>query len=288
MSERFNRVLAIVDFTPASVHAADEAAKLAAKFNSCLHLLFVTTSYSITGILSAKNNTINICTETDQASRKIIYRLEKMKIDLTNRFGVNTKTHVAKGNLKEIVHSYVHEFNIDLVVVNAKKKAGIREFLYGSIAEIIIDAVDCEVLCVYPQSDCSNLKKIVLPVGKFIPKRKIKLAYELARKFAASIHLVSLNSNNGKKATENTKVLLDAFRYLKDITNIPVECKTVAGVTIAEATVNYAESIGADIILVNPGPESRWPGKILHRLTNDIVNRSHVPVLSVHSILDRA
>jgi len=288
MSERFNRVLAIIDFTPASIHAADEAAKLAAKFNSCLHLLFVSASYSITGILSAKNNTINTCTEADQSGRKIIYRLEKMKIDLTNRFGVNTKTHVAKGNLKEIVHSYVHEFNIDLVVVSAKKKAGIREFLYGSIAEIIIDAVDCEVLCVYPQSDCSNLKKIVLPVGKFIPKRKIKLAYELARKFAASIHLVSLNSNNGKKATENTKVLLDAFRYLKDITNIPVECKTVAGVTIAEATVNYAESIGADIILVNPGPESQWPGKILHRRTNDIVNRSHVPVLSVHSILDRA
>jgi nucleotide-binding universal stress UspA family protein len=288
MSEGFNRVLAIVDFTPATIHAAEEAAKLAAKFNSSLHLLFVTTRYSVTEILSTKNNTINTCSEDDQANRKIIYRLEKTKIDLSNRFGVNTKTHVAIGNLKEIVSNYVQEFSIDLVVVSAKKKTGIREFLYGSTAEAIIDAVDCEVLCVYPQSDCSHLKKIVLPVGKFIPKRKIKLAYELARKFAASIHLVSLNSNNGKKTTENIKVLLDAFRYLKDITNIPVECKTVSGVSIAEATVNYAESIGADIILVNHGPESQWPGSVLYRGVNDIINRSHVPVLSVHSILDRA
>jgi nucleotide-binding universal stress UspA family protein len=287
MGEGFNRVLALVDFTPGSMHAAEEAAKLAAKFNSNLHLLFVNTDYSISKILFTKNNSVNTYIQADQAGRKIIYKLEKTKIDLSNRFGITTKTHVAKGQLKEVVNKLVHEFNIDLVVISPKKKTGIREFLFGNSAETIIDAVDCEVLCVYPESDCSHLKKIVLPVGKFIPKRKLKLAYELARKFAASIHLVSLSNSNGKKTTENIKVLLDAFRYLKDITNIPVECKTVAGSTIAEATVIYAESIDADIILVNPGQESKWPGKLLHR-SNDIVSRTHVPVLSVHSILDRA
>ena len=105
------------------------------------------------------------------------------------------------------------------------------------------------MLCVYPDSNSNRLKKIVLPIGKFIPKRKIRLAYELAKKFAANVHLISLNRNGHRLSSENTKVLMASYQYLKDITNIPIECRTVLGNNLAQATVQYAENIGADLIL---------------------------------------
>jgi nucleotide-binding universal stress UspA family protein len=287
MREGFNRILALIDLSSESLHTAEEAAKIGAKFSSEIYLLYVSSNHSLSGMLFPQSGSFKTPGDEKEYSRNNKYRLEKTKIDLENRFGVNIKTHMAKGYLRDIVNNFVNEFCIDLVVVNAKKKTGFRGFLFGSAAETIINVVDSEVLCVYPQSDCSQLKKIVLPVGKFIPKRKIRVAYELARKFAASIHLISLNNPAGKKATENTKALLDTFRYLKDITNIPVECKTVSGVTIAEASVNYARTIGADLILVNPGVESHWSDNLLNRWGNDIVSRSSIPVLSVQSILNK-
>lgn len=286
MSEGFNRVLVLIDFSPASLHTVEEAAKIAGKFNSDLYLLHV--SSSLSGLLFPELYPFEIPGGEKENMRINKFRLEKTKIDLENRFGISIKTYVTKGSLKETVYSYSQELQIDLVVVNANRKTGFKEFLFGGTAETIINTVDSEVLCVYPESDCSHVKKIVLPVGRFVPKRKIKVAYELARKFAASIHLVSLNNSASKKlAAENTKALLDTFRYLKDITNIPVECKTVSGPTIAEATVNYAKAIGADLILVNPGAESYWSENLLRRWGNDIVSRSSIPVLSVQSILNK-
>lgn len=287
MSEGFNRILVLVDLSIASLHTAEEAAGFASKFGSELHLLSVSPRYSIAARLFPETDYFTTGGNEKEIFRDNKFRLEKTKIDLENRFGVNIKTYAEKGHLGEIVKNYVHELSIDLVVINAMKKTGIREMIFGSVAGIIINSVDSEVLCVYPQSDCTHLKKIVLPVGKTIPKRKIRIAYDLARKFAASIHLISLNNTDYNKKNGTTKVLLDAFRYLKDITNIPVECRTVSGSTIAEAAVNYAKLVGADMILINPEDESHWPGNLFHRWGNDIINRSSIPVLSVQSILNK-
>ena len=282
--ERFSRVLTLIDHSDASMHSAEEAAKIASKFNGELHLLHISSSFLrlFAAIHPFKSN--NHRRKNNRAEEN---RLEKTKIDLENRFRINIKTHAAEGHLKEIVHQYAKEQKIDLVVLNVKKKTGLKEFLLGTVTESIINAVDSEVLCVCPESDCNYLKKIVLPIETSVPTRKIRVAYELAKKFTASIHLVALNDTVNKSTmAQNTKVLLDAFRYLKDITNAPVECKTIGGATIAEASVEYAKKINADLILIDPGVESHWSGSLFHWWGNDIINRSSIPVLRVQSILN--
>lgn len=287
MQEDFKRILVLTDFSSASLHAAEEAAAIATRFNSKLHLLHVSSSAAVSHLSLPETCFFHVAEEDEDSSLNNKLRLEKMKIDLENRFGICIQSHEAKGPLKKIVTYYVHDLHIDLVVVDAKKKSGIRELLFSSVAEIIINTVESEVLCVYPESNCNRLKKIVLPVGKFVPERKIRMAYELARKFAANVHMISLNKNSNGISNENTKVLMAAYRYLKDITNIPVECRTVSGNNMAEAAIRYAENINADLILVNPGTESQLSGNFLYRWGGDIVNHSPVPVLSVHSNMEK-
>jgi len=276
----FKRILALIDFSPVSMHTAEEAALIASKFNSELHLLHVSSNsapayLSLPGTYFFRNPVAD-----EEIYRLNKYKLEKIKIDLENKFSLNVRTHEKKGSLMEIVKNCIHTLQINLVVVGSGKKTRLKKIIFGSVVNSIIRLVKAEVLCIYPESNCKKLKKIVIPVGEFIPKRKIRLAYEMARKFAANIHLITLGKNVDGH-TENFNALINTYRYIRDLTNIPIECKTVAGNNLAEATLRYVEKIGADLILINPGMESKLSG-----WGGEIVNHSTIPVLSVHPIVN--
>lgn len=276
----FKKILALIDFSPVSIHTADEAALIASKFNSELHLLHVSPD-SASPYLSLPGPKFFGNAEADKELYRLNkYKLEKIKIYLEKRFSLSVQTHEEKGSLLEIVKNCIHSLQINLVVVGASKKTGLKEIIFGSVANSIIRLVKTEVLCIYPESNCKKLKKIVIPVGEFIPKRKIRLAYELARKFAANIHLITLGRNVNRNG-ENYNALMSTYRYIRDLTNIPIECKTVPGNNIAEAAVRYAEKMGADIILINPGSESKFSGGIWEKWGGEIFNHSTIPVLSV-------
>jgi len=276
----FKKILALIDFSHVSKHTAEEAALIASKFNSELHLLHVSPG-SAPPYLSLPGTYFFRTRETDEELYRLNkYKLEKIKIELENRYSLSVRTHEEKGSLMEIVKNCIHRLQINLVVVGARKKTGLKEIIFGSVANSIIRLVKTEVLCINPESNCKKLKKIVIPVGEFIPKRKIRLAYELARKFAANIHLITLGKNVNSNG-ENYNALMSTYRYIRDLTNIPIECKTVAGNNLAEATLRYVEKIGADLILINPGMESKLSGWV-----GEIVNHSTIPVLSVHPIVN--
>lgn len=267
MQEEFNRILSLVDFSRGSLPALEEAAMIASKFNSELHLLQVVKNIDH---LKINNNE----------------RSENLKKDLCRRYDIAIKYHETGGKICDVVNKYSSDLAIDLVVLAAKKETWFRELFFESTAKKIIRSIHSEVLCVYEDSNSKRLKKIVLPIGKFVPKRKIRLAYELAKKFAANVHLISLNKN-GTFNSEDTKTLMTSYQYLKDITNIPIECRTVPGDNLAQAAVHYAENIGADLILVYAGAESLFKGTMLKRRGGNIVNHSSIPVLSVHAINDK-
>jgi nucleotide-binding universal stress UspA family protein len=51
--------------------------------------------------------------------------------------------------------------------------------------------------------------------------------------------------------------------------------------------VQYAENIGADLILVNAGAESFFKNAVLGKWRGSILNHSSIPILSVHAINEK-
>ena len=286
MQGGFNRILALVDFSKASFHAAEEAALIASKFESELHLLHISNSNS--SHLIAQVFLFDVAGDEEKSYYENVDKLEKIKTDLHKRYSVNISCHVVFGEICQMINRYSDALNINLVVLGAGKENWFKELFFESKAKRIIRSVNSEVLCVYPESNSNRLKKIVLPIEKYIPKRKIRLAYELAKKFAANVHLISLDKNGNGLNKENTKVLMASYQFLKDITNIPIECRTVLGNNLAQSTVQYAENIEADIILIDAGSESFFRGDVLRRWGGNIVNHSSIPVLSVQAINDNS
>ena len=284
MQEEFNRILALIDFSQTSLHATEEAALIASKFNSELHLLHVSSNSNASYLVAPEAYFFHVAEDEKEGLSINMARLKKLKLELQKRFEINIYFHEANGKLCEVVSKYSHDIHINLIVLGAKRKNWFKELVSESKAKSIIRSVNSEVLCVYPESNSFRLKKIVLPIGKFIPKRKIRLAYELAKKFAANVHLISLNKDGTSLNSEDTKILMASYQYLKDITNIPIECRTVQGDNLAQAAVHYAENIDADLILVNTGAESHFKGTVLRKWGGNILNHSSIPVLSVQAI----
>ncbi len=181
----------------------------------------------------------------------------------------------------EVVKSHVKDFSVDLIVLGTKKKNWLKEIFIENKVNSVIGALSCEVLCVSSGSQTDTLKKIIVPIAKSIPKKKIGIAYEFAKKFAGKIYLIALNRSENKLSEQSTKTLIASYRYLKDLTNMPIECCTVNGTSIASATMHYAQRVGADLILINEGSESYFKKPLWN---GNIVNHSSVPVLSVHSM----
>lgn len=279
----FRNILSLIDYSDTSLHAAKEAALIALKFDAQLQLLHVTTHdvpVSLAGVPFF---------DQPEKEEEVYYRkvekLEQLKKALNRNYNISISAFENRGNFIDVIKHHVHDFSIDLVVMGNRKKSWFKEVVTDSKAMLVIKSVNCEVLCVHRGSKTDVLKKIVLPVSKSIPTKKIAIAYELARKFTARIHLVALSRQEKMVDDESTKAMVAAYRYLKDITNIPIECNTVYGKSIADAAMHYAEVIEADLILIDEGAESDLKMPLGN---GNIVNHSLIPVLSVQTIHDES
>jgi nucleotide-binding universal stress UspA family protein len=281
MDGNFSKILALVDYSKTSSDAAEEAALIASKFNSELHLLHISSIENLMGLISPEASFFEAPDKTEEEYYIKKDKLEKLKKDLAGRYGIGITCFENRGAFIDVVNQHVKGFAIGLIVMGAKKRTWLREIFKESKARSVIKSVDCEVLCVYSGSKTETLKKIVLPVGESISKKKIEIAYELAKKFASKIYLISLNGPGKKLNGQSTKTLIDSYWYLKELTNIPIECTTMDGDNLARATMHYARILGADLILIDEGFESDL--KIPFRKGN-IVNHSSVPVMSIHSV----
>ena len=283
MESSFRKILTLIDHSDTSLHAAEEAALIASKFDAELQLLHISPDESSKGLITPGFPFFDVLEKEEEEYYLKIEKLERVKKELEKRFGILITCFENRGDFIEVVKSHAKDFSVDLIVLGTKKRGWLKEIFIENKVNSVIGALNCEVLCVSSESQTETLKKIVVPVAKSIPRKKIGIAYEFAKKFAGRIYLIALNKPEKKLSDQSTKTLIASYRYLKDLTNIPIECRTVNGTSLASATMNYAQSVGADLILINEGSESYFKKPLWN---GNIVNHSSVPVLSVHSMND--
>ncbi len=186
--------------------------------------------------------------------------------------------HFDKGDLEEIVASYVATHLIDLVYVAGERKK--FPFIGKSLnVNRLAGRTNCPVLSLKSNLVLNGLKIIVVPVGKSIPINKIRVAAYLAKRYKASIHLITREKNG--LMFEELAYMQKALQVLKDNTDLPVKCKTLTGESIGNIALQYAQEVKAGLIVVNPGIESFLPGMLNRLFSRFIYNESKIPVLTV-------
>jgi nucleotide-binding universal stress UspA family protein len=271
MAIAFNKLLIPVDFSLNTDLAIKKAAGLITADKTVLHLLHIVNPHRPIEALAAR-------TQLDELG-------QRTKEDHPE---AEVKTHILKGvSTQRMIIECAKMLTPDLIVIGKHNHRRhwpfpiLRHWLpYQSISPAALARkTNCPVLTAKPGSFDSRTRLIVIPIRDFLPERKLEWGILLAKKYKAQIHLLAIRE---KQKDGLPQVFLKAYHHLRESLHHPIEFSTAMQQNIAKATLDYAELVMADLILVNPATESDIAGFTGSRHISDLLERdSKIQVLDL-------
>ena len=259
MAIAFNTILIPVDFSLNTEIAVKKAAGLACKEGAVWHLLHV-------------------------GKQEVEKELEEWKDKIREIYpAVLVKTHLLQGHsIQKVIIECAGLLKPDLIVIGKGRPPRRWAFFKGVSPDIIARKSNCPVLTVKPGSADSKTKVILVPIRDFLPERKLEWAVLLAKKYRAQVHLLAIQERKESKDWALPQVFLKAYHQLREHLHHPIEYSSTGKQGTGKATLNCAELIMADMILVNPETESGVSGFAGYRHISDLLGLdSKIQVLDV-------
>lgn len=245
MQKLINHILAPISEGKRSALVAEKAVRMANHFQCNLHLLY-TENTALVPFLGTPNENLKGNT------RKKLSVLEDRFGPLLEP-GLPLRISLCKGDLERNIGEYAIKNFIDVTVVGGSGTS-LPGSLFGSLSiNRLVRRTQSAVLAVNDGPMFEHIQNIVLPVEAHLTMRKVMLASYMARKFNAKIHLIGLTKRNPLTSVNDALYLYKTFQLLRDNTNLAVEYHILPGENIGDKTLEYAQSIGADLIVVDPG-----------------------------------
>ena len=183
----FKHILVPLDGSNLSEASLIPAAVLAVKFKAPVTLLHVIEQDAPSEIHADRH-----LTEPEEA---LDYLEDIARREFPSKVKVQTHVHTAPVSdvTRSIVEHVTTEFQTDLIVICAHGKSGIRDALFGNIAQQIATLGKTPLLIVKPVSPRFKLEKVLIPLDPD-SEHDISFPYaeSLAKAFQAEIHLLSV------------------------------------------------------------------------------------------------
>ena len=211
---------------------------------------------------------------------------------------------VEVGNVAQSIVEHVGEFAPDLIVLCSHGSGGLRDFLYGSIAEQVIAAGKTPVLVIEPEGKMpeAGYCRMLVPLDTDPDhEQSIPVVADLAKACGASLHLLVVvrtadtltpeQAATGRLLPRATNAMLelaqeDAVAYLRG----KIDQLQAAGVTVSAevargdptaAIVATAERISADLIVLGTHGKAGWDAFWAGSVTPKIADRTRRHLLLV-------
>jgi len=173
----------------------------------------------------------------------------------------------------------------DLVIIKKARRAqGKASIFRKENADKLISDSKCPVMTIFKEPKTKGINRILLPVD--VTKnsdKKVAWAISLAKKFSASIHIVSvqhleiesvhsLSYNKGRRIEREIK---------KQGIDVNLALLKAEKRTADEVVLDYAEKLKPDLLLIMTHQETILFDNYLGAFAREIVHKSSVPVISV-------
>lgn len=276
------KILVPTDFSSNSKHALKVAATLAKKTKGRVELLHTNTAVAYAPPLPDYYvPEAYDMTEYYENAAEELYNLKSELID-TGKYGdVQFETVVEEGFLYATVRRIAEEDRADLIVMGTKGATGATEFFVGSNTEKVIRTAPCPVLAVPENSGEFNLKVVVFPTTLRKDQAGVfRVLAEWQKVFAFEVKVLYLNNPAGFDSNEDIEKAVHAFAEeagLKKVTPF------ISGNTFNEeaSILQFAGQEHADLVVMGTHQRQGLSHLLFGSLTEDTVNHSDIPVLSV-------
>ena len=295
----FKRILVPLDGSKLAEAAIPAAASLTQILNAPVILLHVMEKDPPQEIHKDRH-----ITRADEASA---YLEEIAKRNFPAEAKVDSHVHTAavKDVASSIVEHAMSEFQPDLIVMCTHGKSGVRELLYGSIAQQVVANGTTPLLLIKPELDPSptfKLEKILVPLDTGpIHDDSLPVTQELARVYKSNIHLLTVIPTFSTVAGETaaassllpatTSALLDikVENAAEDLQEHLDELKQAGLQVTAEVArgdpateiVNLSEKLNADLIVLTTHRRAGTAAFWARSVAPNVARRARVPILLI-------
>jgi nucleotide-binding universal stress UspA family protein len=271
-------IIVAIDFSNTSLHALEYAIMMANKMNSDIHLVWVD---KVTSLESVYPDTSN---ETRNEAKK---RFDEIIAQYRKKLagGISIDFKLKKGKIYREVDNLARAVGAELIITGAHGISGYEEHWIGSNAFKIVTYASSPVITVrhdFPVS--SDLKRILLPVdGSSETLQKVPFVVKLAQLFGSEVHLVTTHTSHlGSIQRIAEKNTIKAREYMQKM-GVSIIDDSIIASDLTKSVMTYSEQIKADLIAIMT--EEETPANVLlSAQSQQLINQSAVPVLSIHPI----
>lgn len=279
MQKLFTQILVPVDFSPKSKMAVEESAELARLYECDLHLLYVLPLTPFTSLASGEipvTTVYDMVDNSGEAERKLLELCAFVRSKSGNRFPVHHAC--VPGTWNRSVIEYITEKNIDLVVTGQKSTLpGKRKISLNP--DIIAERTMVPVITIPSNKRLTRLFSIVIPVTEFLPVKKLMYGIYLGSRHGTTIKLLAVEDEKSHASVQH--YLKKSYQLIRDNCTVKVELETVRHTNVAAAVHDFAKAHEVDLIILNPGTQTRMPGFFSSVLGRFIQKYAAPPVMTV-------
>ena len=282
MEKLFNKILVPVDFSDTTINTIERAVDIAQQYRCSIHLLHVITISHFVVPVRAENE-MALPEEAVDNMSELEFQMNRLISHIRTLSGnaIPADYSIIRGKWNEWIIELVKHNGYDLVLIGQNEKVGTnRKMLLNP--DKIAARTDIPVITIPPDRRLSKIYSILIPVTNFLPVRKLMYGVYIAARNRASVKLLGIEAERVK--SKIPYFLKKSYQLIHDSSAVYVGMELTDSHNVAEAVNKYALRESADLVIVNPGMQTKMPG-FFSSLSGDIIQKHTIsPVLTINPI----
>ena len=266
MEENNNIIVVPWDFTPVAESALAHAARISRMVGNKICLLHIVDPGTKVRAEGEKKTLLRHI--ADENSRK---------------YNLPIDSEVIKGSIFTSIAEFVNDRDASLVVMGTHGMVGMQKLTGSWALKVIVKSKAPFIVVQDPPSDQERYHNIVFPVDfKTENKEKMGMAIFMGKYFDSKVHILRTVTKD-KSLTKKTNINLNfAVKFLMQ-NNIDFEVHEVPHGKFAQQTIDFAQSIKADLILIMTTKNITMADYVVGASEQYIIaNSSKIPVCCVN------
>ncbi len=247
MLQSFNNILLPVDLSWKTETAVAKAIELAGSHESVIHIMHVADPKTKMGSFFREDKK----TKLDMCKQTIEHAVP----------GSLVNTYLIRGKpIEKMIIQVAKAAQPQLIILGRHANRSWFPFKKSISPSNIAKETHSAVLTIQPGAFLHKIRSIVLPIRSFIPTRKVEMLFPLVNNKGTTIYLVSVMNEEAADMdySSASHALIETYRLLKEEANCQIVHKLIRGNNLARTLLQFAESVNADILLLNPDESRIW------------------------------
>jgi nucleotide-binding universal stress UspA family protein len=201
----------------------------------------------------------------------------------SKKHNLNITSHIAKGTIFTSIAEFANSNEASLVVMGTHGMKGMQKLTGSWALKVIVKSKAPFIVVQEPPTDLERYHNIVFPIDFRIEnKEKMGMAIFMGKYFDSKVHILKTATGDKSLKTKINRNLNFSVKYLIQ-NNVEYEIHEVPHGKLAQHTIDFAQKINADLILIVTTKNITFADYVLGASEQYIIaNSSKIPVCCIN------